>query len=281
MKQSILLLFVFVSFSLAAQSPWPRSKAGFFAQASWNFIPTYTTLFGGHAADIVLQRKVTEQYLQLYGEYGLSKKTTIFGSLPLGFNKRGAVNPDYTLLNTPTASGQIAGLGNTTLAIRHQFGTGRVAWTGTFKLGLPAATGYKEVGLRTGYNALTLLPMINAGMGFHKLYWYAYGGYGYRSNGYSHFLNFGGELGFHLGKVWLMGFFETVYPVENGTRQSPPIAELTGLYLNNQGWVSIGLKATWELNRFWGINFSGAGAVWAQNVPQSPGLGLGLYFKWD
>ncbi|MDO8369094.1 MAG: hypothetical protein Q7T20_20020 [Saprospiraceae bacterium] len=41
MKKHLLFGMVLISFSLAAQSPWPRSKAGFFVQAAWQTIPTY------------------------------------------------------------------------------------------------------------------------------------------------------------------------------------------------------------------------------------------------
>ncbi len=281
MKKQLLFGLVFVSISLAAQSPWPRSKAGFFVQGAWNFIPTYTTLFGPDGKDIVLERAVSEHNFQLYGEYGLSKKTTLIASLPFVVNKRGDSNPDSPYMFAVEDSGRIAGLGNTTLALRHQFLKGKLALAGTLRVGFPAITGYKPPGLRTGYNALTVLPMLSAGMGFGQLYGFVYGGYGYQSNDYSHFLNFGGEIGLSLGKVWLIGFSETVLPLENGTRQLPALDELTGLYVNDQGWVSVGVKALWEINRFMGLHLSGAGAAWAQNVPKSPGISLGVYFKRD
>lgn len=203
-------------------------------------------------------------------------------SLPLVYNRRGASNPDSPNMFAVEDSGHITGLGNASLALRHQFLSGRLALAGTLRVGFPAGSNYKpSTDLRTGYNALTIQPMLSAGMGFGSLYWFAYGGYGYRSNHYSHFLNAGGELGIHLGKIWLSGFSETVFPLENGTKTLPPIDVLTGLYVNNQGWVSIGVKAAWEINRFIGLNFSGAGVAWAQNVPKSPGLGLGVYFKWE
>lgn len=281
MKKHLLFALVLFSFSLAAQSPWPRSKAGFFVQASWNFIPEYNTLFGKQGKDITLERNVSEHSVQCYGEYGLTRKTTLSASLPWVFNQRGDSNPNGPYFFEREDSGSIAGLGNVTLALRHQFISGKIALAGTLKVGLPAATAYRYPGLRTGYNALTVTPMISAGMGLGQLYWYSYAGYGYRSNHYSHFLNFGGELGMQIGKVWLSGFSETIYPLGNGSRTLPTPDVLTGLYVNDQGWVSVGIKVLWEINRFWGIHFSGAGAAWAQNVPKSPGIGLGAYFKWD
>lgn len=279
MKTSLLSLLTLLSISLAAQSPWSRSKAGLFVQTSWNFIPTYTTLFGQDNQDITLTREVSEQSFQLYGEYGLSNKTTLVAAIPLMINRRGDLNPDYTLQFESLDSGSVTGLGNISLAVRHQFLKGKINLAGTLKASLPTKQQSESLGVQTGYDALTVLPMVNIGMGLGQFYWYAYGGYGYRSNDYSHFLNFGAEAGVRLGKIWLGGFSETVYPLENGNRAIPGIDWLTGLYVNDQGWVSIGLKASWEITRSFGINVSGAGAAWAQNVPKSPGIGFGLYYK--
>lgn len=277
----LLMLACLAQLSLSAQSPWARPRSGAYTQLSWNFIPTYTTLFGANGEDLNLEREVTERSLQCYAEYGLSKKTTLIVSAPLVMNQRGAANPNGSAVIDGDA-GRITGLGNTTLALKHQFLQGKLALSGTFRMDFPAGTHFQpSTGLRTGYDALTLIPSAQVGMGLGKLYWFAYSGYGYRSNEYSHFLNFGGELGVRLGKVWLAGFSETILPLENGTKQLPDPAVLTGLYVNDQGWISMGIKAIWEIRPSFGINISGAGAAWAQNVPKSPGVSFGAYYKWN
>ena len=68
----------------SAQSPWARSKAGFYAQASYQTIPAYGTLFGKNSSeDIEMEREVSENTFQLYGEYGLSRKTTLVAALAM------------------------------------------------------------------------------------------------------------------------------------------------------------------------------------------------------
>lgn len=282
MKPTLLLFFFFLfSFAVLAQSPWTRSKAGFYAQAAWQFIPAYPTLFGENGDDIELAREVSENAFQLYGEYGISKRATVIASLPLVFNKRGDLNPNSPYFFEQTDSGSIFGLGNVNLALRYQFCTGKVAFAGTLRTSLPVSNYEQKTGLSTGYEAFTVLPMLNVGMGFGKVYWFGYGGYGYRTNDYSHFINTGVEGGFHFWKMWLIGFSELVFSLENGSRLLPPPDVLTGLYVNDQGWLSLGLKSIFEFDRFWGLNFSAAGAVWGQNVPQRPAFSLGAYFKWE
>lgn len=280
-KHFYFILFLLTIATWAeAQSPWARAKGGGYAQVSWNFIPTYTNLFGEDGNDIVLAREVSERSLQLYGEYGLGKKTTLMLALPYVWNERGEVNPESKLVNIGPG-GEISGLGNTTIGLKHQFLSGKLAMAGNLRVQLPASATYQpENDLRTGYDAMTIIPSVSAGMGFGITYWYAYGGYGYRTNDYTHFVTFGGEAGLKVGKVWVAAFTESIIPMENGSVQPAKEPFYTGLFVDNQGWVSYGLKASWAIRPSLGINFSGAGAAWAQNVPKSPGVGLGIWYRW-
>ena len=284
MFRTILISIVIIIFhhSVLAQSPWARSKSGFYAQLGYNFIPTYGTLFGKDGEDIILDHEVSEQQIQLYGEYGLSNKTTLILSLPYVINERGASNPDSPLMFAVEDTGSISGLGNTRFAVRHQFLNGHVALAGTMLVGLPAPADYQPfTELSTGYDALLIQPMISIGKGFGRYYAYGYGSYGFRSNDYSHFLNLGVEGGAQLGHFWVIAFSEWLYSLENGSRGLPGLDVLTGLNANDQGWFSFGLKAIWQINRFTGITVSGAGAFGGQYVPKSPGIGISAYFKWD
>lgn len=282
MKKILLFSVFFLPFLASAQSPWARNKAGFYIQASYNFIPTYGSLFGKDGEDIILDHEVTERQFQLYGEFGITKRTTLVATIPYVSNVRGADNPDSPWLFAIETTGKINGLGNVNVAVRHQFLMGKIAVAGTLAVGLPAAADYKPYSdLRTGYPALTIHPTVNAGIGLKKAYAFAFAGYGYRNKGYSHFLHFGAEAGLHAGPIWIAAFSDIVNSLRNGDQHLAPLDARTGLYTNDQGWLSIGFKAIWEINRFAGIGLSGAGAAWAQNVPKSPGIGAFAYFKWD
>ncbi len=275
------LLVLFFPFSVQAQSPWPRSKAGFYVQAAWNFIPAYDEVFEGkNVATPLLDREVAEHSFQLYGEYGLTRRTTLVAAVPVRFLRSGDFIPsNYGI--PETREGNLTGLGNVSLGVRQAICEGLLRLTGTLRVDLPTQRYDDATGLRTGYNAWTVLPLLGTGMGRRRAYWFVYGGYGLRSNDYSHFLNGGAEAGWHLKKLWLIGFSEVVYALENGNIQLPLHNRIKSLYVNNQGYWSLGLKTIFELNRFWGITASAAGAGWGQYVPKRPGFGLGTYFKWD
>lgn len=273
----ILLLAVTGVFELPAQSPWVRSRAGAYVQAAWHFIPAYKSIFDANGNDRNLERKLSENTFQLYGEYGLSKRLTGVVNLPFRYVKSGA-----STQNAPqTASGYVANLGNISVALRYNILQKRIPLTFSLRAEAPINAYNNPSGIRTGYNTYTVMPMLSAGMGFGQAYAFAYAGYAYRSNGYSHYINAGAEGGLKIGRFWIIAFSEWVYSLENGHVKLPANNLETSLFVNDQGYLSIGFKGIYSINRFLGLVLSTAGAVQAYNVPKSPGLGLGVYFKWD
>ena len=63
MLRKYVLLVVLISLlprAMSAQSPWPRSKAGFYIQAAWHFIPAYEGLFSPVSEEFPLDRPKPE-----------------------------------------------------------------------------------------------------------------------------------------------------------------------------------------------------------------------------
>ncbi len=282
MRRLLMGLGGFLTATLAVgQSPWARPAHGGYVQLGYHTIPTYSSLFGKAGEDLPLVRYVTERTLQLYGEYGLSRRTTAAVSVPFRMHQRGARTPELPLFIQPTSSGNLAALGNVSLAVRHQFLSGPLALGAGLRLDLPSSASQPQAGMRTGFDAFTILPSISAGQGFGKGYWLAYSGLALRTNNYNHYLSLGAEGGLSVGSFWLIVFVDAVLPFENDARPLNPTSTLTGLYENNQGWISPGLKAIWQVAPQWGFVVSGAGALWAQYVPKSPGLSAAVFFRWE
>lgn len=271
------ILCLLLPLTALAQSPWPRSKAGFFAQLSFQTIPAYSSVFGDGGKSTPLGRSISESALQLYGEYGLSAKTTLVGSLPLRRQQSG----ETAAAGWPTAAGSLTGVGNVSLALRHNFSKKDMPFTATLRVDLPTNDNDLETGLRAGYNAFTVLPMLSTGKGYGNVYWFAYAGYGIRTHSYSHFADAGAEVGLRIRRIWLMAFSEWVLPLENGDKDLGVNNQTTRLFVNNQGYGSMGLKTLIGFNRFWGLSAAAAGAAWGRNVPAQPAFSAGVYFKWD
>lgn len=272
-----LLLALTGAVHLPAQSPWVRSRAGAYLQAAWHFIPAYKSIFDANGDDRPLQRKLSENTFQIYGEYGFSKRLTGVVNLPFRYVIAGKT----TQLSMQTASGYVANLGNISVALRYNILQKSIPLSFSLRLDAPANAYNAPTGLRTGYNAFTVMPMLSAGMGFGRAYTFAYAGYAYRNNGYSHYINAGAEGGLKIGRFWIIAFSEWIYSLENGQITLPANNLETSLFVNDQGYLSVGFKGIYAINRFLGVVLSTAGVVQAYNLPQSPGIGLGLYFKWD
>jgi hypothetical protein len=277
----LALLFFGTLKSLIAQSPFVRSKAGFYTQLGWHTVPQYDVLFGDDGADQPLARSVSDHTIQLYGEYGINRKTTLMAVIPMRVLRRGAITPFGTLLSSTSAAGNLTTIGNTSLGIRHQLYEKNCIISASLRVDLPAPKAQDDTNLRSGYQAWTAVPMMSVGQGFRRAYWFGYGGFGLRTNNYSMFADTGIEGGVHFGRFWVIAFSQALLSLRNGDRPTELPSQLTGLYVDRQSWVSVGFKGIWEINRFTGLVLSAAGAPFARNVPKSPGLGMAAYFRWD
>lgn len=250
-------------------------------QAAWQFIPTYDAIFDQNSPDDTrsLEREITENAFQFYGEYGISKKTTVWVAAPFRFLKSGENVGGGP--NPPVTAGTLNGLGNISLAVRHNFYNKNLTFSGQLRVDFPNSRFDQPTGLSTGYDALTLLPTLSVGKGYGRYYWFAYGGWGGRGNIENHFVNVGAEAGYKLGKCWLIAFSELWQDTGSKTYFVPPANEITGLFLPNPSYWSFGVKGIYEFNRFWGVVATGAGAFQGDLVPQQPAFSLGAYFKWD
>ena len=78
-----------------AQSPWVHAKDKYYIQFTYNTIPSYNTLFLRNGNVFETSQNITDQTLQLYGEYGLSNKLTALVSVPYKLINIEGVNPRF------------------------------------------------------------------------------------------------------------------------------------------------------------------------------------------
>ncbi len=275
----MLLACMLWCFSTQAQSPWTQEKGSGYGQLSFMSIPTYTSNFAKDGGNRDLERELTEIAIQLYGEYGIIEGTTAILDLPFKILNAGETD----VLLPFTEEGTLAGLGNARLGVRQRLYDDKFNIAAQLMVELPIGRGDDATGLRTGYEALTLLPTLSLGSGFGNGYAFAYGGVGFRTNNdYSHYANVGIEGGYKFfDRLWFMLFFDVIRSLENGERDELLTYELTGFYVNDQEWASAGAKVLFEITENIGVTGATTLAAFAANeVPQSPSLSLGVYTKW-
>tara|TARA_B100000795_G_scaffold66338_1_gene45408 strand:- start:6504 stop:7343 length:840 start_codon:yes stop_codon:yes gene_type:complete len=278
MKKFIIIIILLIGFSAFAQGPWTQKKGKFYTQISFTTIPNYNTLFGN--PDYSVRGRISDHTLQFYNEYGLSSKTTLLINVPYKFiSNKGLVNP-CLVAPCPEYSNKENTLGNIEIGIKHNFYKKKWLISGQFSM--EADTGSFDInsGIRTGYNAFTFTPLFIAGKSFENNYLQTFIGTRIRTNKYSSNFKVGGEYGSKVTKnIWIIGFLDIEKSFKNGTVILPNSNLSTGLYVNNQEYGVVGVKAIGEFSNNFGITASLPAALFGNNVAKQVALSFGVYHK--
>ena len=275
MKKFILVLVVLVSGNLIAQSAWTQKKGKTYTQLSYSTISDYDRLFG--EPDYNTERKITDNTIQLYGEYGLTDKTTLLLNLPLKLIKTG--DQVFNTVPVTTATNKTA-LGNIEIGIKHLLYNKAFTLSGQLSIEANTGTFDDNSGIRTGYDAWSFTPTLNAGKSFGKMYAQAFVGGNIRTNDYSSNFKFGAEYGIKfIQRIWVIGYLDFVSSFNNGDIILPESNLLTGLYVNNQEYSAYGVKGIVEINENFGASAGFGGAFSGNNVARQAAISFGLYHK--
>jgi hypothetical protein len=280
MKKFTKIIVFFISISVFSQSPWTQEKGKFYTQISYTSIANYDTLFGD--PDYSNFGVYTDNTVQFFGEYGLSKKTSFLLNLPLKLISIDNFEDPRIDCGSLDCAKDYNGsaLGNIEVGLKHNFY--KKDWVLSGQLSVEVNTGnYNTIsGIRTGYDAWSFTPLFLAGKGFGKSYFQSFIGVSIRTNGYSSNFKFGGEYGTKVtNKIWLIGYLDIVKSFKNGDIILPIENTLTGFYVNNQEYGGFGLKTIGEFTEKFGITASFGGAFYANNLAKAPALNIGLYHK--
>ncbi|EDP96834.1 hypothetical protein U8527_00815 [Kordia algicida OT-1] len=272
MKNLYTIIAILSSGILFAQSPWTQEKGKFYTQLSFTTIANYDEVFGD--PEYQTDREITDNTLQLYGEYGISSKTTLIVNLPIKMIQTGdAVNGTAFITEDSKTA-----FGNVSVGLKHNFYHKK--WLISGQLNVEANTGTFETasGIRTGQDAWTLTPTVNIGRSFDKFYVQAFTGIDLKTNDYSNNFKIGGEIGTKVhSKIWLIGFVDIVSSFNDGDVNLPLSNQATALYVNNQEYGAFGLKAVGEITNSFGGVLSFGGAFSGNNVAKQAALTVGLY----
>lgn len=278
MKELSKFIFLFIGFIAFAQSPWTQKKNFFYTQFSFSTIPNYDTLFGD--SDSSVEGKLSDTTFQLYGEYGLTNKTTLVVYIPYKLISNKGLANRCLIGSCPEYSNEKRALGNIEIGIRHNFY--KKSWVLSFQSSIEINSGSYDAlsGISSGYNALTFTPLFLIGKSTKKDYMQTFIGTNIRTNNYSSNFKIGGEYGRKFGKnFWFIGFLDVVKSFKNGSVVLPSLNSSTGLFVNNQEFGAFGFKGTYEINNKLGINSGLGSAFFGNNVPKRIAYSFGIYSK--
>ncbi len=276
MRNAAFIIIGLYTISSFSQSAWTQKKGEAYLQVSYSTIANYSSIFGN--PDYASERKISDNTLQFYGEYGTSDKTTLVLGIPFKILEAGS-------LVTPTANPVTAkrsknALGNIMIGIKHRLPV--KDWIVSGQLTIEAATGSfeNESGLRTGYDTYSLAPTLNIGKSFKGFYAQGYAGFDLRFSGYSSNFKLGAEIGARPTRpLLLIGYLNALISLRNGDIIVPQNNMLTALYVNDQEFVAFGIKVIGEISSNFGLLAGYAGALSGNNVPKKEVLSFGIYQK--
>ena len=277
MKQIAKLLILLVSISTFSQGPWTKEKGKFYIQFSFSTIPSYDELFGD--PDYNIAGEISDNTFQFYGEYGISDKTTLIVNLPI---KSISFNQNVVCVTTPCNDIEHSetSLGNLEIGLKHNFYKKDWLLSGQFSVEANTGSFDENSGIRTGYDAFTFTPLFLAGKSFGKSYLQTFVGSKIRTNNYSSNFKIGGEYGTKITKsIWLVGFIDIEKSFKNGDIELPVSNLATGLYVNDQEYGVLGVKAIGEFSDSFGMTASLPAAFFGNNVAKQVALSFGIYKK--
>ena len=277
MKASVCILFLLFHFSGKPQSAWTQKKGELYSQLTFSNISNFNEVFG--EPEYLTERKITDQTLQLYIEYGISNNTTLIINIPFKMIQTGGLS-NTSNVSPLTISDSKSSLGNIEIGLKHKLYNKK--WVASLQLNIEANTSSfdERSGIRTGYDAWTFTPTFNISRSFNGFYIQGFSGVNLRTNKYSSNFKIGGEIGTKpFNKLWLIAYIDAIKSFKNGAIALPVSNELTSLYVNNQEYGGYGLKGIFEYSKKIGATAGFGGAFYGNNVAKRIALNFGLYHK--
>ncbi len=274
MKEIILgICLMFLLQNMMAQNAWTRPKGNAYVQFGLHNISNYNSLFNKGESALGLERTMSDRTLQFYGEVGITDKLTLIANIPYK-----TVQSQEAIVPAPTLdSGTLSGLGNVEFGLRRQILTGEFNVAAQLNVQANTSEFNQALGLRTDIDAWSVLPSISVGRSTETSYTQAFIGYAWHGNDYSHHFRFGVEAGLNVfNKHWLIFFVDIYDALENGDRIEDPNNLLTGLFLNNQQFGGIGLKAIFSLPADIKLNLGVGGAIFGDLVASQGAVSIGI-----
>lgn len=276
------LLLLLITADVHAGGPWLLKKGTGFAQAQ-AVIPgyRYTRMLNGFSLrDYTgVNRATLNADFGLYAEYGLTDKIDVIAHLPFKYIDTGE-QTDSLYFEDLLDPGTLTGLSNTMLAFKFGLVDSKVKVAASLVTQWNTARFDQAKGLATGFDANSFGAVVHVGRGTEKHYGFLEVGFHAYTNNFSDVVTVRAEHGWAVGQRANVGaLLDVRQSLENGTYRNANI-EQTGLYPNDQSWVVISAKASYEWDSGTGVNAAvPLVPIQFKNVGYNGAVALGVYRK--
>jgi len=279
-----IVAFFLTAFAQAfAGGPWtPGRTEGSVTGSVTPVVYKSYALPDGGSAD--LRRRVTDVTIGGYFELGITDRLALLGNLELryaGTSQKGFDTDDFPL-QPLLAPDRTFGMGNSSVGFKYRFtGDERNMQFGlSFTTEFPASNKRIGTGIQTGYDAWTFLPGLHIGQRYVSgFFFYAEAWYGAHTR-LSDEVRVAGEIGYtFLSPVSLSLSVSSKQSIHNRIYGDGYFAQ-TGLYLNDQEHLTVGLKIVREISESFGFRMEMSGRFLTEYMAVSPVISAGCYYNW-
>lgn len=280
---NFILLILLINFSKIFAGAWNLDKGRAYTQFGFTYL-NYSGLLNGFDQNIDLKRSITDNTIQFYSEYGLTKKINLILNVPFkmvssseSLNK---VENDPYLSDTLSAN-ELTGFSNISFGLRFTLADKSYVLTAQLDVVNKMHKYDDGSGLQIGYDAGFLNPSIHYGKGWNKAYLQIQTGFLLNTGKYSQNVFGNIELGKRIGKKenYLVFRTDVKLPITTGTFEERNAVQ-TGLFRDNSSFISPGLKWIKDLGKQYFINIAAYGAVYSKFEGAQATLNFGMARKW-
>lgn len=280
-----LCLLFYTTVSVQAQSPWLHNKNKGYVQVQ-SVLPVYqysSTLNGFFLGDEQgVNRKTFNSDYSIYLEYGILDNLNLISVLPFKYVRTGALTDieDQLPFENVLEEGSLSGLGNYRFALKYGLGGKKAKFAISIDSRWNTISQDLAKGLSTGFDANAFGVVLHAGRGSSKHYGFASIGFYTYTNNYSDALELKVEHGWQLGQQWNVALaLDGRLSLYNGTFFNENLDQ-TGIYPNDQEWLAISAKASYDLKNGFGFNMAlPLVPIYFNRVGFNGSFALGLYKK--
>lgn len=260
---------------------WNLDKGKAYTQFSFTYL-NYGGLLNGSEKNIDLYRNISDYTIQLYTEYGLSKKINLVLNLPYKMvSSSDKINDVSNSFEDTLEAGKLSGLSNLNVGIKYLIID--KAYVLSMQLDFFNKTHQynDESGLQIGYDAHLIYPSLLFGKGWDKYYLQIQEGLLLNSSNYSQNSVGNIEVGRKISKNggYLIFRTDVKIPFTTGHYNERNSVQ-TGLFRDNSSYISPGLKWIQAFKNGFYMNVAAYGAFYSENEGNQATLNIGLAKTW-
>lgn len=281
MKKIFVILILAMSFLFLNEKffagAWTQQKGkGYFQIGSQILRANQFYEPGGNKIDITTLGDYTVTF---YGEYGITNKLTVIGSLPvfrrITLNRVEGINSGTELFGGDTKNG----ISDFDIGVKYSIAKfGSTVMSASLTIGIPVGDNKQKNGLYTGDGEWNQQLSVGIGHSFSgPFYFSADAGFNNRVEGYSDEVRYNLEIGYSWEKFIFIMKANGVETLRNGV--DAVLGGAGGLFANNQQYLVFGPEIVYSFNESLGVNAGAVTATRAENVVSGIAYRVGVFFK--